>query len=69
MKDILDEILNKFFKIVTRGVQFLDVWNEGVNGVVGLSKALIEMSVSGRFAAMHAQNLASSHLEPRLMGL
>ncbi|KAJ5192858.1 hypothetical protein N7449_009000 [Penicillium cf. viridicatum] len=55
--DILDEILNKSFKIVTRGVQFLDVWNEEVNGVVGLSKALIEMS-----------NFASGHLEPRPMG-
>ncbi|KAJ5592862.1 hypothetical protein N7537_009766 [Penicillium hordei] len=30
-------------------------------------KALIEMSVSGRFAAIHAQNLASGPLKPRPM--
>lgn len=43
VKDILDEILAKFFKIVTRGVQFVDVLDEEVN----LSRTLIEMSVSG----------------------
>lgn len=39
--DILDEILAKFFKIVTRGVQFVDVLDEEVN----LSRTLIEMSI------------------------
>ncbi|KAJ5529973.1 hypothetical protein N7527_003366 [Penicillium freii] len=36
---ILDEMLLKAFKIVTRGVRFLDVWNEEV----GLSRTIAEM--------------------------
>jgi hypothetical protein len=40
---ILDEMLLKAFKIVTRGVRFLDVWNEEV----GLSRTIAEMDGPG----------------------
>ena len=40
---ILDEMLLKAFKIVTRGVRFLDVWNEEV----GLSRTIAEMETAG----------------------
>ncbi|KAK9856235.1 Cell division control protein [Penicillium brevicompactum] len=39
VEHILDEMLLKAFKIVTRGVRFLDVWNEEV----GLSRTIAEM--------------------------
>lgn len=42
VKDILDEILIKFFKIVIRGVQFVDVLDE-----VSPSRTPVEMFVSG----------------------
>jgi RasGEF domain/RasGEF N-terminal motif len=38
--DIFNEMLLKAFKIVTRGVKFLDVWNEGV----GLNRAIESVS-------------------------
>ncbi|KAJ5570867.1 Guanine-nucleotide dissociation stimulator CDC25 [Penicillium sp. DV-2018c] len=41
---ILDEMLLKAFKIVTRGVRFLDVWNEEV----GLSRTIAEMEGPGQ---------------------
>ncbi|KAJ5655515.1 hypothetical protein N7507_007465 [Penicillium longicatenatum] len=40
---ILDEMLLKAFKIVTRGVRFLDVWNEEV----GLSRTIAELESAG----------------------
>ncbi|KAJ5483868.1 hypothetical protein N7539_006068 [Penicillium diatomitis] len=40
---ILDEMLLKAFKIVTRGVRFLDVWNEEV----GLGRTIAEMETAG----------------------
>lgn len=40
--DIFDEMLLKAFKIVTRGVKFLDIWNEEV----GLSRAVENVPVS-----------------------
>ncbi|KAJ5934744.1 hypothetical protein N7466_004291 [Penicillium verhagenii] len=40
---ILDEMLLKAFKIVTRGVRFLDVWNEEV----GLSRTIAELQNAG----------------------
>lgn len=40
---ILDQMLLKAFKIVTRGVRFLDVWNEEV----GLSRTIAEMETAG----------------------
>lgn len=40
---ILDEMLLKAFKIVTRGVRFLDVWNEEV----GLSRTIAELETAG----------------------
>ncbi|KAJ5963472.1 Guanine-nucleotide dissociation stimulator CDC25 [Penicillium vulpinum] len=40
---ILDEMLLKAFKIVTRGVRFLDVWNEEV----GLGRTIAEMDGPG----------------------
>ncbi|OOQ86291.1 putative Ras guanine-nucleotide exchange protein [Penicillium brasilianum] len=40
---ILDEMLLKAFKIVTRGVRFLDVWNEEV----GLTRTIAEMETVG----------------------
>ena len=40
---ILDEMLLKAFKIVTRGVRFLDVWNEEV----GLSRTIAELEAAG----------------------
>ena len=39
VEGILDEMLLKAFKIVTRGVRFLDVWNEEV----GLSRTIAEL--------------------------
>ncbi|KAJ5081506.1 Guanine-nucleotide dissociation stimulator CDC25 [Penicillium alfredii] len=39
VEGILDEMLLKAFKIVTRGVRFLDVWNEEV----GLSRTIVEL--------------------------
>lgn len=39
VEKILDEMLLKAFKIVTRGVRFLDVWNEEV----GLARAMQEL--------------------------
>jgi hypothetical protein len=39
VEQILDEMLLKAFKIVTRGVRFLDVWNEEV----GLSRTIAEL--------------------------
>jgi RasGEF domain/RasGEF N-terminal motif len=43
VESILDEMLLKAFKIVTRGVRFLDVWNEEV----GLSRAMQELEQTG----------------------
>ncbi|KAJ5095270.1 Guanine-nucleotide dissociation stimulator CDC25 [Penicillium argentinense] len=43
VEGILDEMLLKAFKIVTRGVRFLDVWNEEV----GLSRTIAEMEAGG----------------------
>jgi hypothetical protein len=43
VESILDEMLLKAFKIVTRGVRFLDVWNEEV----GLSRTIAEMDGPG----------------------
>lgn len=40
---ILDEMLLKAFKIVTRGVRFLDVWNEEV----GLTRTIAELEGAG----------------------
>lgn len=40
---ILDEMLLKAFKIVTRGVRFLDIWNEEV----GLSRTIAELEAAG----------------------
>lgn len=42
VEGILDEMLLKAFKIVTRGVRFLDVWNEEV----GLSRTIAELESS-----------------------
>ncbi|KAN0085168.1 Ras guanine nucleotide exchange factor domain containing protein [Elaphomyces granulatus] len=43
IEGILDEMLLKAFKIVTRGVRFLDVWNEEV----GLCRAMQELDLPG----------------------
>lgn len=43
LENILDEMLLKAFKIVTRGVRFLDVWNEEV----GLNRAMEELELPG----------------------
>lgn len=43
VESILDEMLLKAFKIVTRGVRFLDIWNEEV----GLTRTIAEMETSG----------------------
>lgn len=43
VEGILDEMLLKAFKIVTRGVRFLDVWNEEV----GLSRTIAELESAG----------------------
>ncbi|RWQ97395.1 putative ras guanine-nucleotide exchange protein [Paecilomyces variotii] len=43
VENILDEMLLKAFKIVTRGVRFLDVWNEEV----GLSRAMEDLEQPG----------------------
>ncbi|KAJ5712791.1 hypothetical protein N7493_009259 [Penicillium malachiteum] len=43
VESILDEMLLKAFKIVTRGVRFLDVWNEEV----GLSRTIAELEAAG----------------------
>ncbi|KAJ5446593.1 Guanine-nucleotide dissociation stimulator CDC25 [Penicillium cf. griseofulvum] len=43
VETILDEMLLKAFKIVTRGVRFLDVWNEEV----GLSRTIAELDGPG----------------------
>ncbi|KAJ5812327.1 Guanine-nucleotide dissociation stimulator CDC25 [Penicillium riverlandense] len=42
VEGMLDEMLLKAFKIVTRGVRFLDVWNEEV----GLSRTIAELEQS-----------------------
>jgi RasGEF domain/RasGEF N-terminal motif len=42
VEQVLDEMLLKSFKIVTRGVRFLDVWNEEV----GLSRAIDDLEPS-----------------------
>lgn len=42
VESILDEMLLKAFKIVTRGVRFLDVWNEEV----GLTRTIAELEQS-----------------------
>ncbi|EEA27944.1 Ras guanine nucleotide exchange factor bud5 [Talaromyces marneffei ATCC 18224] len=39
VEQVLDDMLLKSFKIVTRGVRFLDVWNEHV----GLSRAILDL--------------------------
>lgn len=39
VEQVLDEMLLKSFKIVTRGVRFLDVWNEHV----GLTRAILDL--------------------------
>ncbi|KAH8693153.1 putative ras guanine-nucleotide exchange protein [Talaromyces proteolyticus] len=39
VEHVLDEMLLKSFKIVTRGVKFLDVWNE----YVGLTRAILDL--------------------------
>ena len=43
VESILDEMLLKAFKIVTRGVRFLDIWNEEV----GLSRTIAELEAAG----------------------
>ncbi|KAJ5281450.1 hypothetical protein N7478_006822 [Penicillium angulare] len=43
VEGILDDMLLKAFKIVTRGVRFLDVWNEEV----GLSRTIAELESAG----------------------
>lgn len=47
---ILDEMLLKAFKIVTRGVRFLDVWNEEV----GLSRTIAEMDGPGESLSQYS---------------
>ena len=42
---VLDEMLLKAFRIVTRGVRFLDVWNEEV----GLSRTIAELEQSNMY--------------------
>ncbi|KAJ5673988.1 hypothetical protein N7462_009427 [Penicillium macrosclerotiorum] len=46
---ILDEMLLKAFKIVTRGVRFLDVWNEEV----GLSRTIAELETASDGRSLH----------------
>lgn len=43
VESILDEMLLKAFKIVTRGVRFLDVWDQEV----GLSRTIADMEAGG----------------------
>lgn len=69
VEDILDEIFINPSRSSLAACKFLDALDEEVNGIVGLSRALIEMSVSGSFAVMHAQSLASGRLQPRPVDL
>ncbi|KAJ5787293.1 hypothetical protein N7457_002283 [Penicillium paradoxum] len=46
---ILDEMLLKAFKIVTRGVRFLDIWNEEV----GLSRTIAQLDAASESQAHH----------------
>ena len=48
---VLDEMLLKAFRIVTRGVRFLDVWNEDV----GLSRTIAELEQSNLQLSDEAQ--------------
>ncbi|EER26086.1 SH3 domain containing protein [Coccidioides posadasii C735 delta SOWgp] len=53
LDSIFDQMLLKAFKIVTRGVRFLDVWNEEV----GLSRVMAELSPSDSMARMYDEPL------------
>jgi hypothetical protein len=54
---ILDEMLLKAFKVVTRGARFLDIWNE-----LSLIGSIVGKSSSGPSAAICVQGLASARL-------
>lgn len=49
VEDLLNEMVLKAFKIVTRGVRFLDVWNEEV----GLSRAIAQLDQSHATSHTH----------------
>ncbi|EEP80754.1 conserved hypothetical protein [Uncinocarpus reesii 1704] len=53
LDNVFDQMLLKAFRIVTRGVRFMDVWNEEV----GLSRVMEEMSPGGSITRMYDEPL------------
>ncbi|KAI5305961.1 hypothetical protein KEM56_002739 [Ascosphaera pollenicola] len=46
VEDLFDRMLYKAFRVVTRGVKFLDIWNEDVRGPTGFEQ---ELSMHSQF--------------------